>query len=146
MTVELLARNIWPRSAQSSAFRSTSGRLRCHNRQDAVGRRHKRPDARRASHRSRLVFQRSSEGHPRRRHTIAVEIGGLRPDCGERRKRARIFGALVETGARQKPCLAVLNPPCHTESIELNLVQPFRPGRGRFNKLRELGRYPLRER
>jgi hypothetical protein len=76
---------------------------------------------------------------------FAVEIGGLRAHGCERRKRAWIFGAPVETGARQKPCLAAFNPPRHAETVKLDLVKPFRPGWGRFNKLGELGRDPLRK-
>ena len=58
---------------------------------------------------------------------FAVEIGGLRPHGRERCQRAWIFGAPVETGARQELYLAAFNARRHAETVKLDFMQPLRP-------------------
>jgi hypothetical protein len=65
---------------------------------------------------------------------FAVEIGGLRTHGRERRKRAGIFGAPVEAGARQEVYLAAFNGRRHAETVKLDFMEPLRPRRGRLNK------------
>ena len=58
---------------------------------------------------------------------FAVEMGCLRPEGGKRGLHDGIFVGSVEACPGQKLCSAALEPHCHPETVQLNLVQPLLP-------------------
>jgi hypothetical protein len=76
---------------------------------------------------------------------LAVEVGRLHPYLRERGDHTRIFAAPVEPRPGQQLRPAALNPRRHAETVELNLMEPLRPGRGGCGQLSKLWRNPARK-
>jgi hypothetical protein len=77
---------------------------------------------------------------------LAVEIGRLHVHVGERCDGARVFGGPVEAGPGEQLYAAIVDPCGHAIAVQLDFVDPLRPGWRLLDRLGKLRADELWER